>query len=107
MLAAYMHSVRNGVDLVEQALQILDALTLLLDVTGVGPNAALKMLDESLPESAVDRQDWVWRARVAAVMGSCPKTIASIRAGASYGTKVARGSCCGFMHRLQELGRLR
>ena len=60
---------------------LCDTPATVFDVKGLGPAAALKALVSELPESQ-DEKEIMWqRARVAAVMGSCPKTRESFRSG--------------------------
>ena len=67
--------------LITDALALADTPSLMLDVSGRGPNDAIRLLRESLPQGMQDRALWQKRARVAAVLGSCPKTRASFRSG--------------------------
>jgi hypothetical protein len=67
--------------IITEALALADTPLLMLDVTGRGPNDAIRLLKESLPKDMNDRVLWQRRARVAAVLGSCPKTRSSFRSG--------------------------
>ncbi len=61
---------------------LADAPTTLLDVRGAKPWEALCRLRDTLPANSVDRKAWASRARIAAIMGSCPKSLDSFKSGA-------------------------
>ena len=63
------------------AVELAECGTPLLDVGGTKPQAALARLREQLPQNSVDREAWRKRARVTAVMGSCPRSLASFKSG--------------------------
>ena len=58
--------------------------TTLLDVAGIRPNQALDLLERSLPDDEGARESWRARARVAAVMGSCPRSLKSFKSGLKH-----------------------
>ncbi len=66
-------------DLTEQASALCEAPQLMVDVTGRGPNAALQHLRQTLPSDASSRLEWCRRAKIAAILGSCPKSRDSFR----------------------------
>ena len=57
------------------------AETVVLDVGGVTPSAALAKLRAELGHDPESREQWRKRARVASVLGSSPRSLASMRAG--------------------------
>ena len=67
--------------LVEWPLGLADAPGTVLNVAGVGPSAAVQLLKLSMPKDALERQKWLDSARVAAIMGSCPKSKQSFVSG--------------------------
>ncbi len=71
-------------DLTEQALALCEAPQLMVDVTGRGPNAALQHLRQTLPSDASSRLEWCRRAKIAAIVGSCPKSRDSFRSGPPF-----------------------
>ncbi len=79
--AVAFHESNPSSGIIVQALALADAPPLLLDVTGRGPNDALCLLRASLPSDARGRLEWRRRARISAVLGSCPKARNSFRAG--------------------------
>ena len=64
-----------------QALALCDAPQVVVDVTGCGPNAAVQLLRQSLPSDVEGRRVWCQRAKIAAIIGSCPKSRDSFRSG--------------------------
>ena len=52
----------------------MDITCVMLDVTGLGPNAAIKLLKNQLPTDVASRQLWRKQAQIAAIIGSCPKS---------------------------------
>jgi len=58
--------------------------TTLLTVAGLRPNQALDMLESSLPHDDEERERWRARARIAAVMGSCPLSLKSFKSGLKH-----------------------
>ena len=63
-----------------QALAIVNAQSSVLDVSQVPPSAAVRMLKESLG-SVAERAQWRQCARLAAIMGACPKSRQGLAAG--------------------------
>lgn len=60
------------------------ASTTVLDVEGAGPLKALDRLQAAVPADAEGLQEWRQKARLAAILGSCPKSIASLRSGVRH-----------------------
>ena len=93
--------------IISEALALADAPPLLLDVTGKGPNDAIRLLKESLPCDMRERILWQRRARVAAVLGSCPKTRSSFRSGirnwVNFIGALHRSYECAFPARLDDV----
>ncbi len=77
-------------DLAEQALALCEAPQLMVDVTGCGPNAALQLLRQTLPSDASSRLEWCRRAKIAAIVGSCPKSRDSFRSGPPFACTILR-----------------
>ena len=69
---------------IEQALSLASMPTLLLNVCSARPLEALELLDRNLPRDEASLREWRHSARVAAVMGSCPRSKESFKSG----------SCC-------------
>ena len=67
--------------LIVQALALCDAPQVVVDVTGCGPNAAVQLLRQSLPSDVEGRRVWCQRAKIAAIIGSCPKSRDSFGSG--------------------------
>ena len=65
----------------QQALDLVKAPTVLLDVKGAKPKEALKRLRHSIATEGEDQEGWIKRARIATVLGSCPKSHASFKSG--------------------------
>ena len=65
----------------QRALELAAAPTTVLDVRGARPVEALQRLRLVIPKDAKGRREWFANARVAAIMGSCPKSRASFTAG--------------------------
>ena len=63
------------------AVELAECGAPLLDVGGNKPQAALAQLRAQLPQNAADRETWRKKARVTAVMGSCPRSLASFKSG--------------------------
>ena len=68
----------------EQVAALGDAQTTLLNVANARPMEALAMLERHLPEDSETRNQWSASARVAAVMGSCPRSLASLKSGLKH-----------------------
>ena len=71
----------------EHASTLCLAQTTLINVTGTKPLAALELLDRNLPKDAEARDHWRSCARIAAVMGSCPGSLASFKSGLKHWIK--------------------
>ena len=69
--------------LVASVLELGETPAVMFDVTGMGPGKAACALQESLPTNESMRRQWLERAAISAVMGSCPKSRKSFMAGAS------------------------
>ena len=79
---------------VKRALE-LTAEPLIFDISGAKPLAALDLLEAHMPQDPVQRAAWRSKARVAAVMGSCPRSHASFKSGVKHWTrfiKITHGS---------------
>ncbi len=64
-----------------KALRLTQAPTSVLNVSGVKPREALQMLKHNLPKDPMSLKEWRQGARVAAVMGSCPRSRGSFISG--------------------------
>ena len=73
---------------------------IVLDVKGVKPLEALKLLRSALADDPNVQEAWRSKARVAAVLGSCPRSLASLKSGAW----VARCWAAGFLVRALRAG---
>ncbi len=62
-------------------LALADTPLVVHDVTGLGPAAALASLKERLPQAIDDRLRWRKEAKIAAILGSCPRARDSFRSG--------------------------
>ena len=62
-------------------LQLAHNDSIILNVEGATPSEALNRLSKSLPGTAQGRDEWRKKARVAAVMGSCPRSHRSFKSG--------------------------
>ena len=60
---------------------LCSAQTTLLRVSNARPMEALDMLERNLPRDPMARKEWTVCAHVAAVMGSCPRSLASFKSG--------------------------
>ena len=65
----------------KRALDLTTAPSLVIDVSGAKPLAALALWEASMPADPKQRAAWRSQARVAAVLGSGPKTLAGFRSG--------------------------
>ena len=63
--------------------QLVDCKASDLDIASKGPRAAGALLVDNL-KRGLDRQEWVERARVAAIVGSCPKSHPSVISGLRF-----------------------
>lgn len=66
---------------IEQVHNLCRAQTTMLDVTNKRPSEALALLERNMPEDPDERTYWRSAARVAAVMGSCPRSLPSFKSG--------------------------
>ena len=67
--------------MLDQIFDLASAPTSILDVGGATPTEAIRRLKRVLPVSEAERTEWAKRARIAAVMGSCPRSRASFKSG--------------------------
>jgi hypothetical protein len=67
--------------LVHRAWSIADVPLVLHDITGLGPVAAMEYVAKSMPSDRLEKSQWVAKAKVAAILGSCPHSRASFRSG--------------------------
>jgi len=74
---------------------LINAPSYELDVTGLGPCAAIAALQRDLPLDEVGRKRWLQQAKVAAILGSCPKTRDSLRSGFNSWIKFATAALGG------------
>ena len=63
------------------ALQLASAPTTVLDVKNAKPIHALVRLREQVQDNAAARAEWRKKARTAAVIGSCPRSLQSLDSG--------------------------
>ena len=61
--------------------------TTVLQVAETKPNDALNLLAQRFDETAEERANWTKRARIAAVTGSCPRSLASLDSGVKHWLK--------------------
>jgi hypothetical protein len=80
-------TVIKGTGSLKRALDLTTEPSLVIDVSGAKPLAALALLEASLPADPKQRAAWRGKARVAAVLGSGPRTLASFRSGVKHWTK--------------------
>ncbi len=69
---------------VEQVSKLHEAQTTLLNVANARPLQAIAMLEQNLPDDEVARDRWRSRARIAAVMGSCPRSLPCFKSGVKH-----------------------
>ena len=67
--------------LLERVVAKSGAPSVVLDVAGATPLAALSRLRAAVPVDSVARDDWRKKARLASVLGSCPRSQSSLRSG--------------------------
>ena len=79
--------ISRGLAGVKRALELTDKPTSILDISGAKPLAALALLKAQLPTDAAGLREWRGKARVAAVMGSCPKSLGSFKSGLRHWTE--------------------
>ena len=70
-----------GRDLAEQALSLGDVPQFMLNIEGMTPAEAVHHMRRVLPNGEAEREAWRKQARVAAILGSCPKSRASMMSG--------------------------
>ena len=66
---------------VQQILHSGSSAADVIDIEGAGPLAALDRIRKKVPSDPVERAKWREGARVAAVLGSCPRSHSSMRSG--------------------------
>ena len=66
---------------IDEALNLSSRPTLLLNVRSARPPEALELLQRNLPRDEASLREWRHGARVAAVMGSCPRSMNSFKSG--------------------------
>ena len=86
----------------KQAVELVRKPTVVLDVTGSRPSQALNVLHQALPQDATRHKRWIADARIAAVLGSCPKSHASFVSGLCCGT--CRVEVVAFICKASEIG---
>ena len=77
------------------ALQLAAEPTTVINVLNAKPMHALVRLREQVPDDAAARAEWRKRARTAAVVGSCPRSLHSLDSGIAHWLKyiaIAHGS---------------
>ena len=70
-----------------------DLPTQVTNFAGAGPCGALQELKRSMPTDPVAREAWRKKARIAAVMGSCPDSQDSFKSGVRHWIKVRSFAC--------------
>ena len=65
----------------KQAMNLVQSPVTMLDVAGAKPSDALRRLKDTLPLDKMDRVAWARHARIAAVLGNCPKSLESFKSG--------------------------
>ena len=70
-----------GAAIADRVNTLADAPLLFHDVSGLGPTAAIEKLKESMPSDSAAHARWLSEARVAAILGSCPRSRESFRSG--------------------------
>lgn len=79
-----------------EVLELTKVPTTVLDVKGAKPRQALVRLRDAVQDTPAARAEWRKKARIAAVMGSCPRTHASFDSGTS---SFVLWSCAGVLLR--------
>ena len=69
---------------IEHVASLSSAQTTLLHIRNARPLDALELLARNLPKDPQRRKEWTAHARVAAVMGSCPRSLASFKSGLKH-----------------------
>ena len=77
----------------QQVAQLHDRPTQVLDIEGVKPRQALALLKQQLQGSPTRRTAWLDDARVAAVVGSCPRSRASFNSGCRHWIEFIEITC--------------
>ena len=67
-----------------QALAIVDVPQSVIDINGLTPRESLAKLGQVVPSGDIERRLWIKNAKVAAIIGSCPKTRQSFRSGDAF-----------------------
>ena len=71
--------------LTSEAVEIIDSTEFVaLQIHGAGPKLAIDRLKAEISSSNVSPGVWAKRARVAAVLGSCPRSISSLKSGVRH-----------------------
>lgn len=68
----------------ERVDRIVEQPTQVLDIKGVKPLKAVEMLRETLQGDPQKQEEWRAKARVASILGSCPRSKASFRSGIKH-----------------------
>ena len=77
----------------QQVAQLHDRPTQVLDITGVKPRQALALLRQQLQGTPARRIAWLGDARIAAVMGSCPRSRDSFTSGCRHWIEFIEITC--------------
>ena len=72
---------RSDGSIVTQIYEVLDMQPLVLDIKGMGPNAAVQFMEEQIPVGEFARKQWLRYAKISAILGSCPKSRESFKSG--------------------------
>ncbi len=88
-----------------EALELVNMPTLLLNVQRTRPLEALELLRRNLPSDEASLAQWRQGARVAAVMGSCPRSMDSFKSGENYACARVLHTTSG-VHRPQALDKI-
>lgn len=70
--------------LAQQAEDLPFADANVLDIAGCGPGQALKRLEETVPGEGGAREEWLRKARLAAIMGNCHRNRKAMLSGISF-----------------------
>ena len=90
---------------IAQAFGLAKVPTLLLSVQKASPLEALELLRRNLPRDQEGLATWRSNARVAAVLGSCPRSLQSFTSGKQC-CKHGGRAWLPMAHRTQALGKL-
>ena len=74
----------DHVDLASKALVALDTPQFFADISGLTPCVATRYLRETMPMDAQGRLEWCRQAKIAAILGSCPKSRKSFASGIKH-----------------------